>query len=181
MNETKDKIKNFQKEILQINEAKHKVKIHLSSAKNKMLLDMEDFTNKLNNAKQSISETQAAMLGTIREKMQMTNEIASTISNSSMAGGKRDSLSPRATRTTVHSSTLGDYTPRGTISRQSEVAEILAETGHASVEELLQALQQSEEAMFSLYNETQMKNEEMEKLQSENKRLETEIQQQVHK
>lgn len=66
------------------------------------------------------------------------------------------------------------------VGHNSHEAEILLkETEFTSIEELLQALQQSEETVFTLYNETQSKHEEVEKMELENKYLESRVQEQV--
>mmetsp|Transcript_8089 Transcript_8089/g.11360 ORF Transcript_8089/g.11360 Transcript_8089/m.11360 type:complete len:546 (+) Transcript_8089:13-1650(+) len=177
-NEIKAKIKNFQKEILHINEKKHRVKVNISSAKNKMIQDMEDFANELSIAKQNISNNQANMLGTIREKLQLSVDGGSIPSTPYIPGSSKKQTSPRQFRTGDSAGSGYDSNTAvsaGKTSRQSEITVVLEDSGFGNVEELLTALQQSEEKMFSIYNTTQEKNEEMEKLQSENKRLESEI------
>ena len=179
-NETKNKIKQFQKEILKINEQKHKLKLTISFTKTKMTQEMEEFSNKITSAKQNISENQAAMLETIRDKLSMTNEAGPFSGSRATTASQSTAVARKSAR--VMSGLSTGYRPPSVAAhaRPSEaVAEVLFETGYSSVEELLEALQQSEEAMFSLYNDTQEKNEDLEKLQSENKRLEGDIHVQV--
>jgi len=145
-----------------------------------MTQDMEEFSNKINSAKQNISENQAAMLETIRDKLSMTNEAGPSSGSRATTASQSTAVARKSAR--VMSGLSTGYRPPSVAAhvRPSEaVDEVLSETGFTSVEELLEALQQSEEAMFSLYNDTQEKNEDLEKLQSENKRLEGDIHVQV--
>jgi hypothetical protein len=63
-----------------------------------MLQEMEDFANELNVAKQNISNNQANMLGTIREKLQMTADGGSVPSTPYMPGSNKKQASPRQFR-----------------------------------------------------------------------------------
>jgi hypothetical protein len=58
----------------------------------------------------------------------------------------------------------------------AEAEAALRDTEFTNVEELLVALQASEENMFTLYHETQSKHEEVEKMELENKHLEYQVQ-----
>jgi hypothetical protein len=68
------------------------------------------------------------------------------------------------------------------IGHKPEDAEmLLRDTEFNNVEELLTALQHSENTVFALYNETISKDEEVEKMETENKNLEIQVQQQVRR
>lgn len=145
-----------------------------------MAQDMEEFSNKISNVKQNISDNQAAMLETIRDKLQMTSDVGPSSGSRATTASQATAAAAKSAR--VMSGLSTGYRPPSVAAnaRPSEaVAEILSGTGCSTIEDLLEALQQSEEAMFSLYNDTQEKNEDLEKLQSENKRLEGEINLQV--
>lgn len=138
---------------------------------------MEDFKQEVSNAKASISNTQAAMLGTIRDKLQMSLDAGIPAGSSPT---KTHTGNGSSSRLSTKTSDISSMSPiLGRLNRQSEVTSLLDEAGFSSIEELLYSLQQSEEKMFSMFNSTQEKNDEMEKLQLENKRLENEIQLQV--
>eukprot|EP01035_Chromulina_nebulosa_P041805 gene41805-56607_t len=127
-NETKNKIKSFQKDILKINEHKHKLSLTISSTKTKMAQDMEDFSNKISNVKQNISNNQTAMLETIRDKLQMTSDVGP--SSGSRATSASQTTASAAKR--VMSGLSTGYRPPSVAanSRPSEaVAEVLAGTG----------------------------------------------------
>jgi hypothetical protein len=68
------------------------------------------------------------------------------------------------------------------IGHKPEEAEmLLRDTEFNNVEELLTALQHSENTVFALYNENISKDEEVEKMETENKNLEIQVQQQVRR
>ncbi|MCP6167388.1 hypothetical protein NL404_27565, partial [Klebsiella pneumoniae] len=56
---------------------------------------------------------------------------------------------------------------------------LLAEAGVSSAEDLIAALEASEEQVFALYTETQMKEDEMERIDVDNKHLEHQVELQV--
>ena len=58
---------------------------------------------------------------------------------------------------------------------QAEIAECLKDANFRSVEELMSALEKSEEQLFVLFNDTQVEEERMEALAAENKHLEQEV------
>jgi len=62
---------------------------------------------------------------------------------------------------------------------QAEIAECLKDANFRSVEELMTALEKSEEQLFVLFNDTQVEEERMEALAAENKHLEQEVEIQV--
>lgn len=61
----------------------------------------------------------------------------------------------------------------------SEAEALLRDTEFGSVEELLVALQTSEESMFALYHDAQSRHEEVEKMELENKHLEQQVELQM--
>jgi cell division FtsZ-interacting protein ZapD len=63
---------------------------------------------------------------------------------------------------------------------QAEIAECLKDANFRSVEELMAALEKSEEQLFVLFNDTQVEEERMEALAAENKHLEQEVEIQVN-
>jgi len=58
---------------------------------------------------------------------------------------------------------------------QAEITECLKDANFRSVEELMAALEKSEEQLFVLFNDTQVEEERMESLAAENKHLEQEV------
>lgn len=61
----------------------------------------------------------------------------------------------------------------------SNNGEEIKDVGFNTLEEAILKLKDSEEKLFSLYNETQLKNEEVEKIELENKFIEAQIQEKV--
>ena len=211
----KRRSKYCQKELTNINEKKHKVKVGIASIKQKMVRDMEEFSQELMKAKQSINTTQVNIMSTIRDKLQQSSVIPPFESSGYEVGstftGKRVSTSPKLQggsefeaslnlggNSTSHSkyryevpnspSTSHGHSHHhhshhsNTIGHNSHEAEVLLkETEFSSVEELLIALQHSEETVFALYHETQSKHEEVEKMELENKYLESKVQDQMKK
>ncbi len=159
--------------MLSINEKKHKAKVGIAGLKHKMVRDMEDFSRELALAKQNISSAQSNILGTIREKIQSSYNTATTpfalnqTANLNATSGAGGEDGDGRTLTESHSH------------HQSEVENLLRETEFTSLEELLGVLAQSEEKMFVLYNETQVRHEEMEKVDLENRHLEGQVEEQV--
>ncbi len=187
-----------QKEVGLMNEKKHKVKVAIATIKQKMLRDMEEFSNELNKAKETISNTQMSIMSTIREKLEQTSSFVyqppstadSAVRTHSRAGptdlhtASRHGKRSIAGGTTVSmsldlQSTLPPAPSNHTGHSQQDAESVLRETEFSSVEGLLTALQQSEETVFALYHETQARHEEVEKMELENKHLETKVQEQV--
>lgn len=195
-----------QKEVGLMNEKKHKVKVAIATIKQKMVRDMEEFSNELNKAKETISNTQMSIMSTIREKLEQTSSFVyqppstadSVLRTHSRTGvselhsvsvsrhGKRTSATTAtATATALHvsdlhatSATMSPQTNQ-TGHSQQDAESVLKDTEFNSVEALLTALQQSEETVFALYHETQARHEEVEKMELENKHLEAKVQEQV--
>lgn len=165
-------MKQCQKEINTINEKKHKAKLGVTNIKNKMLKDMEDFSHELNVAKQNITAAQNNILTTIRDQLIATQSTA-------MAGG------PNGFNSTHLSGRYGSQyndsdSKEATLSaNQAELNACLQDTGFKSIDELVAGLESSEEQMFALYNETQEKEEEMEKIDLDNKHLEQQVEAKV--
>jgi hypothetical protein len=180
-----------QKEVMQMNEKKHRVKVSIANTKQKMIQDMEEFSTELTRAKESISNTQMVIMNTIREKLEQTSsfvfvppfsagdDFASTTpgrnpprresaeyNSNTVNGGARDPFPPACpTKQTGHTA--------------QELEVIFKDTEFTNVNDLLKALQHSEDTVFALYHETQERHEEVEKMESENKRLEIQVQEQV--
>jgi hypothetical protein len=83
------------------------------------------------------------------------------------------------TEKTNNSSTTDTATSPVIGHNQHDADVLLCDTEFTNVEELLRVLQRSEQQVFSLYNETQNKYEEVEKMELENKHLEIQVQEQV--
>lgn len=191
-----------QKEVTVTNEKKMKVKMAIAGMKQRMVRDMEEFGTELEKAKASISATQAAILMTIRDKLQSTSEMAAADGSLAMMDG-RQSPSPtngRGFRTASYSyphpgtagggmGTLGSA--KGTAREREkerlightalEAEAALRETDFKTIEELLTSLQSSEENVFALYHETQSRHQEVEAMELENKHLEQAVQQQMRR
>ena len=163
-----------QKEIAMCNEKKHKAKVGVTNIKNKMLKDMEEFSRELNVAKLSISSAQTNILSAMREKM-MTAQISP-----SKFGATFDKTSRISSAATGAGGGDEGENKSDTVT-QAELAVLLQDTGLTSVEELILALEASEEQVFVLYSETQQKEDEMEKIDVDNKHLEQQVELQVSK
>jgi hypothetical protein len=170
--EARRKNKQATKEVLSINEKKHKAKLGIVNIKHKMLRDMEDFSRELYQAKQNISSTQTNIMGTIREKLATTYASAKfgleTV-NLSATVGPSDPDNASSSQLFAESASY----------RQTEMESLLRDTDFSTLEELLGVLQASEEKMFVLYGETQSKNEEMERMDLDNRHLEGQVEEQV--
>lgn len=165
------------------------MKVAIGAIKQKMLRDMEEFSNELHKAKQNISATQSNIMSTIRDKLQST---FSVVDDSAILGGGNNwantyesvlptlgsTSAPNTARKTADSSHGGNHGPVIGHNAQ-EVEMLLKDTEFQSLEDLLLALQQSEDLVFSLYHETQSRHEEVENMELENKHLEVRVQEQV--
>lgn len=188
----KRRTKFCQKEVGLINEKKHKVKLAISNLKQKMVRDMEEFSSELNKAKESISNTQTSIMTTIRDKLQatMSYEPGDTMESrydmaytsqthraSVSRGANLDHGGPPKTSHSHHHAANSNAMGHS----QQDAEMVLKDTEFKSVEDLLQVLQQSEETIFTLYNETQARHEEVEKMELENKHLENQVQERMTK
>jgi hypothetical protein len=149
--------------------------VGISAIKNKMLKDMEEFSHELNVAKQSISNAQTNILTAMREKM-MTMQLSP---GKYGAGGSpgRNTLSRTAAAAAAE---LFDSKQLES-ANQTDMATLLQEAGVSSLDELLAALDTSEDQVFALYSDTQLKEDEMERIEVENKHLEQQVELQVPK
>eukprot|EP01038_Epipyxis_sp_PR26KG_P007263 gene7263-9901_t len=166
--ELKQKTKQSQKEILFVNDRKHKIKLSIVNTKHKMVRDIEEFSKELNLAKQSISNTQQNILGTIRDRINSAynNPMASTLNGERVRNQNNDDYD------------TDNKQNDALTKKQAEIESLLKETPFPSVVELLTALQQSEDEVFVLYNETQLRNQELEKIELTNRHLEQQVESQ---
>lgn len=174
--EIKKKIKQGHKELLVINDKKHKAKMGIVNIKHTMIRDMEEFSRELYTAKQHISQAQQNILGTIRTQIKTAN------TRNSSPGGGLEGTSKTATPNQQFGTEDFQSTKisvEAIRDRQTEIEALLKETEFSSLDEIVNALQASEEKMFTLYNETQVKNEEMEKVDLENRQMEIQVEEQV--
>lgn len=170
-NDAKKKLKYQQKELTHLNERKHKAKVAMTAIKNKMLKDMEEFSHELNLAKMNISTAQTNILSAMREKMLTTQ----------LSPGKYGTQSPDALSRTAAAAQENSSDLRADLMNQTDLHALLAEAGVRSAEELIAALEASEEQVFALYTETQMKEDEMERIDVDNKHLEHQVELQVRR
>lgn len=159
-----------------INDKKHKVKVSITNTKQRMIKDMEEFSNEISQAKQNISKTQMNIMGTIREKLQNTYADSPAQFTTLRAHTAPPQSSDNAKRVKETHQTVSNLPLTS-----QEIESVLKDTEFGSVEDLLVALQSSEETVFNLYNETQSRHEEVEKMELENKHLETQVQEQMKK
>ncbi|KAJ1418999.1 hypothetical protein B484DRAFT_400319 [Ochromonadaceae sp. CCMP2298] len=155
------RLKTCQKDILTCNEKKHKAKIGITAIKNQMLKDMEAFSHQMTHAKQCINVAQTTIISAMREKMLTANV------------SRRFSPMPQFTMD------RGENLDELMSAKQAEQISLLGEAGFKAAEELGPALDASEEVMFLLYNETQIKEEEVERIDVENKHLEMQVESQL--
>ena len=162
--ESKAKIASQQKEIIEVNEEKHRIDVKISSLQEQMLHSLNVFSNELSMAKQNISSTQTNILDSIRERLQ------NTFNNLDL----------------LEEETSVDRSPVVTVKRVNEaeerrvaLQELLDEVGVDSLEKLIVTLQQSEEVIFAKYNDTQASTSEVERLELENKHLQTQVESQI--
>jgi vacuolar-type H+-ATPase subunit I/STV1 len=170
------------KEIASMNEKKLKVKMLTANIKQKMVRDMEEFSSELEMAKANITNAQTTILSTIREKLQSTTSsvIETSMFDSAGATFGLGSSSPRPKSTVGSSKGNRHETLVREVGHSANEAEaLLRETEFGSMEELLIALQVSEESMFALYHDAQGRHEEVEKMELENKHLEQQVESQM--
>jgi hypothetical protein len=171
------------KEIASMNEKKLKVKMLTANIKQKMVRDMEEFSSELEKAKANITNAQTTILSTIREKLQSTSTsivLETSMFDPTSATFGPGSGSPRPKSTVGSSRGNRQETLVREVGHSSSEAEtLLRETEFSSVEELLVALQVSEESMFALYHDAQGRHEEVEKMELENKHLEQQVELQM--
>lgn len=139
----------------------------MTNIKNKMLKDMEDFSHELNVAKLNISNAQSNIIAAMREKM-----VTAQLSPGRYS--PQDTLSRTAAAAQEHAS---DGRPEAL--SQTDLNALLQEARFATTDELIAALEASEETVFALYSETQTKEDEMERIDVDNKHLEQQVELQV--
>lgn len=140
--------------------------------KGKMVKDMEEFSKEIQSTKHNISESQSHMLNTIRNKIQSVYENTQNFLDT-------DFFDQFSNQQTHIQASQEDNNQDHSDLIVLEIKSILADIGFDSVPELIEALQRSEDHIFNLYTATQEKNEELEKIDQENKYLEKEIEEQV--
>jgi uncharacterized protein YggU (UPF0235/DUF167 family) len=175
----------------------------MAATKQKMVSDMENFSGEIAKAKQNISNTQKNIMNTIREKLEETSFFErSTTANTNRRpftsnGRTLKSTRPFTAGTSFAWQTNGlettskvsnatsnqqNFSPNQStaVGHNPQEAEfLLQDTEFSTVEELLTSLQRSEDTVFALYNETQSKHEEVEKMEAENKNLEIKVHEQM--
>lgn len=152
----------------------------MTAIKNKMLKDMEEFSHELNIAKVNISSTQMNILTAMREKMS-TIQISSehnTLYNNNMNSRTTIALAGGAATTDNNNNNTYNHTTNE-IFNQNDLNLLLQEAGLTSTDELINVLEASEEQVFTLYTETQGKEDEMERIEVDNKHLEQQVELQV--
>ena len=161
--ESKVKIAAQQKEIIEVNEEKHRLDVHINNMKESMFRDMNLFSNELVNAKRNISQTQTNILDSIRERLQNTFNNLDLLEDDAGASSKHAPPTPAAR--------VGNEAEE----RRVALQELLQEVQVESLEKLIVTLQQSEEVIFAKYNDIQSATSDKEKLELENKHLEEEV------
>jgi hypothetical protein len=169
--EDRSKLTINKKEIALINDLKLKTKLAITNTKHQMVKDAEVFSTELEKAKKNIGSAQNDMLTNIRESLEATNLACESIKYS-------NANPPRAEESIA---VLSDDLRGRKDARKREIDIILRETDFASIEELLVSVHQSEKDIFVMYNETQEKYEEVEKLDVENKKFEEQVVSQIRK
>ncbi|CAE7537273.1 ODA1 [Symbiodinium microadriaticum] len=175
----KRKIQDTHREVTAVNDAKQRAKNEKKNIKNKMLSDMEEFARELHVAKENISATQEVIIGTIREKMESTFATWEGSFKHSRTGSRsvgHRSISQRpGDRSTYLEGEDGDDDEQRCVA----VGRLLEATGMESVDSVMAELQTSEEYIFSMYKNIQNSSLELEKLETENKALEAQVEEQV--
>lgn len=158
----KKKTKDSQREIATINTKKHATEIAIVNSKHKMIRDMEEFSRDLAATKLNISSTQESILGSIRDRLQATFENSVALKASKLLKEQKEPPL-KVDKAQQH---------------QNDQA-LLRDLAMSSVDDLLVALEQSEEKIFVIYNDVQSRSEELERLDLENKRLEEQLTERV--
>lgn len=129
---------------------------------------MDSFSRELASTKENLSATQTIIFGTIREKLQATFDLAAQHRQMKKTGRVTEELGGENSKSKDEMVAL-----------TSQLMEILRANGLSSVEDFVNQLENSEEQIFTIYNEIQEKNEELEKLDLENRHLEQQLSDQV--
>lgn len=158
--DSKVKIATQQKEIIEVNEEKHRLDVKISNLKEEMFRDMNLFSNELVAAKLNISDTQANILDSIRDRLQ------TTFNNLDLME-ENEHIPHTHVAVVKHHNEAED--------RRVALESLLAEVGGSDLGELIVTLQQSEEQIFAKYAYIQAATTEMEKLDLENKHLDAQV------
>jgi predicted RNase H-like nuclease (RuvC/YqgF family) len=160
-----------------VNSKRHNTQISIANAKHAIVRDMDEFSRELANTKDSLSATQAAMFGTIKEKLQQTYDVASLKLKNASSRQARDGEDENdgfgLDRRSASRDQMMTYT--------TQLLELVNNSGFQAVEELINDLEQSEDQIFTYYNEIQEKNVELETLEHDNKQLEFRLSDQMSK
>jgi hypothetical protein len=201
----RNKIQEAQKEMILVNDAKLRARQDKTNIKNQMIADMEEFSKELQVAKQSISSTQDVIIGTIRDKMESsfaTWEQGQSTNNHLFSPGflsdhTSSALSRVKTNRSLNSNSIHKHDSRisfdsGASAQDNDIGYLLHATGAVSMEALISDLHQSEEYIFrysslpcwsliplSLYKNIQNSSVELEKIELENKQLESQVDEKV--
>jgi hypothetical protein len=239
LSERKTKYK--QDEILSIHDKKNKIKNLMTNIKQKMIHEMEEFSQELHKAKSTITSTQKLITSTIRDSLDQVSSVNNSFflpeesvgtmrsgkiktpltssggrqnksrTTKSRTGGTGGGYSETWNNSFSNSMNMDGFAPLyggngngnnngngqfgftgsfasvGTNSNEpaghnpAEAEALLRETEFNSLEELLMNLDKSEEDVFNLYNDIQMKHQEVEKMEVDNKTLESKVHEQVSK
>lgn len=166
----KKRLADYHHELVVANEKKHRVKLHKSNITHQMMNEMDEFARELQAAKQNISATQEIMIGTIRERMLST-----------YSAWENDMASPKYTRYLSSPASQEKASTGVENTTNADIQYLLSATESKSVTEILSNLQASEEQIFGLYKVIQNLNEELEKVEMENRHLEAEADDQMNK
>lgn len=170
--ESKEQTKDNKREISLINDLKLKTKLAISTTKHKMVKEAEVFSNELAAAKANISNAQSDMVTHIRHSLDKTNAVCESMKH----------LKKEVESDVVDGPILvKDNLLERKAARKREIELILRDADFSRLEDFLSCLHQSETSMFQVYNETQEKYEEVEKLEVDNKNLEEQVASQIKK
>lgn len=162
LNEQAKELKNVKKSIHEkkdevniVNNRKQRKEVEIANMKQAMFTEIEVFSDELAHAKKSVITTQSNILDSIREKLQATFA---------------DDPSEHKHHHVDEAPILVDTT---SIEREEKLIHYLKEVKVTSLEELIVTLQKTEESMFTRYNDIQEATQEMEKVDVDNKHLES--------
>ena len=184
INTCNQRIQDCNRDIAEISDKKHKIKVDIANVKNKLAMEMQEFARELEVTKQSIGNSQELILGSIREKLYSTfdnaknytmndtvNGISTSYGNRSLSASKKMNSPPKIGRS---------YKQRNQ-SSMNDIQNLLRETNTETITDLIHILQQSEENCFEMYKNIQLLNEELDKLDLENRQIEYEVDKQNSK
>lgn len=179
LHECKQSISTANRETALINDKKNRVKLALSNVKHTMIKDMEDFSTEISSAKVTMSLAQASILETIREKIKFSfHTAASMTSNKSTRKSEKFGDLNNALNGTGNGFQAADA-PVYDVGKVGEIQALVNDIGFTSVKDLLGKVYTAEESLFAYYNEVQERNAEMEKMESENKKLEANLEEKI--